>query len=280
MDFVVSYPKSGNTWIRLVATAYGTDVEPEALMRSTEPTLGEMNLKDVETRHYQAVSPVPLQDVDFGTEVRLRPAAMLLLEQTASRLTDRAPFLIQSHHIHASVNDIPLWHPDWTDRIINPVRDPREVCCSQAAHFGNSYEETARIMSESRARTGPGESPDVRWLIGSWSAHIRGWLSADGFSVHTVRYEDLNADPLGEFYDILDFLGVSNLSMDAVRDAIETTQFDRLQEAEAEHGFPEAGDKQFFRSGETDGWKEELPVEVARTIERDHGEVMEALGYL
>jgi hypothetical protein len=35
-----------------------------------------------------------------------------------------------------------------------------------------------------------------------------------------------------------------------------------------------------FRSGETEEWKGEVPVGVARTIEEDHGTVMEALGYL
>lgn len=279
MDFAVSYPKSGNTWVRLVATAYDSGVSPEALMRSTEPDLTESTLKDAELRHYQPVSPVPLQDIDFPTEVRLRPAAMLLLAQETSVLSDRAPFLIQSHHLNASVNNIPLWHSEWTSHVVNPVRDPREICCSHAAHFGNSFEKTARLMNES-GRTWPGESPHVRWFTGPWSTHVQSWLTADDLSVYTVRYEDLHANPVGEFYDIFDFLGVSDLSVDAVEDAVATTQFDRLQEAETEHGFPEAGDKQFFRSGKTEGWKDELPTEVARKIEEDHGEVMAALGYL
>jgi hypothetical protein len=282
MDFVVSYPKSGNNWTRLVTAAYEKEVSPEELVRLKSGDVMELNLTDIATKHYQSVSPLPVLDLDFATQVRLRPAALLLLAQDASFLADRKPFLIQSHHINAQINDIALWHPDWVDRVVNPVRDPREVCCSQAAHFGISYAKSAQLMADPNARTGPGDSPDLLWFTSTWSAHARSWLDVDEFPVHTVRYEDLKANPVGEFYNIFSFLGVSDLSVEAVEGAVEKTRFDRLQEAEAEQGAPGTApdQEQFFRSGKTDGWKDELPTDVARKIEEDHGEVMEALGYL
>ena len=35
----------------------------------------------------------------------------------------------------------------------------------------------------------------------------------------------------------------------------------------------------FFRSGKIGSWEEELAPEVARQIERDHGEMMKKFGY-
>jgi len=55
------------------------------------------------------------------------------------------------------------------------------------------------------------------------------------------------------------------------------------QEAEGVADFPEASDQAeegFFRSGQTDGWKDELPSSLADKIESDHGEMMEEFGYL
>lgn len=282
MDFVVSYPKSGNYWIRLVAAAYGTEVAPEDLVQLKSGDLAELKLTDIDVRHYQSVSPVPVSDIGFTGQVRLRPAAMFLLVQDAALLESRGPLLVQSHHISAQVNGITLWHSEWADRVVNPVRDPREICCSHAAHFGNSYEETAQLMADPNARTGPGETPDLQWFTSTWSTHVRSWLTEDDIPVHTVRYEDLKADPVGEFYDVFDFLGVSDLDVEVLEDAVATTRFDRLQKAEKEQGAPAAApdQEQFFRSGQTDGWKQELPVEVARKIEEDHGEMMEKLGYL
>ncbi len=282
MDFVVSYPKSGNNWNRLVAAAYGTEVAPEDLVQLKSGDRAELNLTDIDTKYSQSVSPISISEVGFATQVRLRPAAMLFLAGDVALLDDREPLLIQSHHINARINDIPLWHSEWADRVVNPVRDPREICCSHAAHFGNSYEETAQFMANPNARTGPGESPDLRWFTSTWSAHVQSWLTEDDIPVHTVRYEDLKADPVGEFYDVFDFLGVSDLDVEVLEDAVATTRFDRLQKAEKEQGAPAAApdQEQFFRSGQTDGWKQELPVEVARKIEEDHGEMMEKLGYL
>lgn len=282
MDFVVSYPKSGNTWNRLATAAYGTEVSRDELAQLKGGNLTKLNLTDIDVKRYQAVSPIPVLDMDLSDQVRLRPAAMFLLAQDASRLTDREPFLIQSHHINARINDIALWHPEWVDRVVNPVRDPREVCCSLADHFGVSHATSAQLMADSKARTGPGESPDLQWFLSTWSDHVRSWLDTGGFPVHTVRYEDLKADPVKEFYDVFDFLEVSNLSVEAVEGAVAKTRFDRLQEAEAMQGAPGAApdQEQFFRSGEADSWKKELPTKVVRKIEEDHGEVMEALGYL
>ena len=52
--------------------------------------------------------------------------------------------------------------------------------------------------------------------------------------------------------------------------------------AAAQVGFPGAPDDAapFFRSGQAEGWKDELPTDVARKIEDDHREMMDALGYL
>jgi len=143
------------------------------------------------------------------------------------------------------------------------------------------YEETAEFMNDSQARMGE-ENERVESLLTTWSTHVRSWQNAGELPVHTVRYEDLQANPVAEFYDILDFLEVPDLTEERVEDAVERTRFERMQAMEAEHGFHErtADQAQFFRSGETDGWKDELPTDVARKIEKDHGDVMEQFGYL
>lgn len=280
MNFVVSYPKSGNTWNRLVTAAYRTDVGPEDLaeFRTEDSTLPEMRFSDIGAGHYQSASPVPVADIDYVTQARLRPAAMLRLAKDVALSSSRKPLLVQSHHFYKKVGGIPLWHSEWVDRVVNPVRDPREICCSHAAHFGCSYEQSARDMAMTGATGNASTEWSLTWMTGSWSEHVRSWLGVEDFPVFTARYEDLKANPVGQFYDILEFLDAPRLSVDAVEDAVEKTRFDRLKETEGEPGTGHEGE--FFRSGKTDGWKDELPVEVARKIEQDHGEVMEALGYL
>lgn len=286
MHFVASYPKSGNTWIRLTTAAYQLpDADPAELMNYNDQN-GEikrvMRFADNQLYHYRCVSPLPVEDLDLPAQVRLRPAAMFALEREVKLVTAQVPPLVKSHHFHGNVNGIPLWRPQWTDRVVNPVRDPREVCCSYAAHMGMTYEETAEFMASPKAKADVEQFDHVRHFYSSWSNHIRGWMNTEAFPVCTVRYEDLNDRPVDAFYEIFDFLDFPDLSRDRVRRAVEKTQFDKLKNVEEDHGFEEQTEEQdsFFRSGKTDGWKDELPTNVARKIENDHGEMMERLGYL
>jgi len=317
MQFVVGYPRSGTTWIRAVIAAYALDdVTPDDFMTVHEDNgpLAKHLWSDVDLHHAQSATPFALKNLDFPSEVRLRPAAMMLLNRDISRAPGRDLALIHSHHAHCSVNGIHLWNPQWTTRVVNPIRDPRAICCSLASHFGVDYEAAAAFMADSEAQFPPedyfedadengaeapideenddsaddaGDDEDdpeapLHHLLLSWSNHIRSWTQPDNIAVLSVRYEDLCEDPVEVFRGIFEFLDVEDLDEDRLETAVETVVFDRMREAEAEHGFPAAaGDERpFFRSGNADGWTDELPSEVARTIEEDHGDMMAALGYL
>jgi hypothetical protein len=120
-------------------------------------------------------------------------------------------------------------------------------------------------------------------VIGSWSEHVRSWREGE-VDICFVRYEDLHARPYEEFGRILDCV-LGDVDGDRLEAAVDACAFDRLQgleEADDVEDFPEKSEKAdcFFRSGKTDGWKDELPAELARKIEEDHGEMMEKLGYL
>lgn len=270
LDWVVSYPKSGNTWCRLVAMCYATG-------RPDLQALGKGG--DNQPMLYHQVSPIPLTQMGVPAEMQIRPAAMLNL---AVRIHPQEQ-LLKSHHAFGQVAGSHLWQPAWTRKVVYPVRDPREVCCSANDHFGHdTYQETAEFMNHEGTTIGGGEKP-LHHLITSWSHHVKSWSSGTGdIDVYIVRYEDLKQNPVDEFYDVLDFVLDEKVVEDKVEKAVQSCEFDRLQEIEDEHGFPEQSPQQekFFRSGQTDGWKEELPTEVADKIIEDHGEMMEEMGYL
>ena len=307
MQFVVGYPRSGTSWIRAVLAAYALDdVAPEDFMttHAENGPIAKHLWSDLDLHHYQSSTPFALKNLNFPSEARLRPAAMMLLNRDISRAPGRDLALIHSHHAHCSVNGIHLWNGQWTNRVVNPVRDPREICCSLAAHLGVDYAEAADFMADSEAQFPPedvlhGEADGdeaaeakedeeddpaapLHHLVLSWSNHIRSWTQPDHIDVLSVRYEDLHEDPVEVFRGIFEFLGVDDLAPDRLEAAVETVAFDQMRAAEEEHGFPGAPNDAapVFRSGQAEGWMDELPTDVARTIEDDHGEMMEALGYL
>lgn len=267
INWCCSYPKSGNTYARLFCAAFakGRKVGLDQFVK----------YDDIAEFDFQSVCPIPIGKLTIDAQAMLRPAAMLVL----SRKID-GPTLVKSHHACMDVNGIHLWLPQWTGKVVNPVRDPREVCCSARHHFGmESYMETAEFMARRDANIG-GDGK-LHHFLGSWSDHVRSWVNTERVPVHTVRYRDLRWNPKEEFTEILEFLELPEIPEEQVEFAIEATDFERMQEFEDEHGFPERVEDQdkFFRKGQVDGWKEELPVEVAEKIEDDHSTMMEKFGF-
>jgi aryl sulfotransferase len=107
------------------------------------------------------------------------------------------------------------------------------------------------------------------------------WLDAP-LDVHTVRYEDMLADPEACLGAAARFLGIEADAATVAR-AVGAVSFERLAEQErAAGGFREAlrPGQTFFRQGRAGAWREALPDALARRIEADHGAVMRRLGYL
>lgn len=109
---------------------------------------------------------------------------------------------------------------------------------------------------------------------------MRSWLDQRDIPVHLVRYEDLLSDTAATARAALAFAGIEP---DPVQldQAIAFASIGELQRQEAQHGFREAPRdvRGFFRRGVAGGWRDELhPHQIAR-IERDHGPMMDRLGY-
>jgi hypothetical protein len=175
----------------------------------------------------------------------------------------------------------PLLAMEATRASIYILRDPRDVALSATDHFGVSVDETIEIMSREGAigHATPGRS--VYEVLSSWSIHVKSWTQRQHGRLLVVRYEDLLADPYGEFGKIARKLGITTEET-RIRRAVEHASFKILQQMERETGFIERSDssEKFFRSGRSGGWKDELTPEQAKRIERDHREQMARFGYL
>jgi hypothetical protein len=117
--------------------------------------------------------------------------------------------------------------------------------------------------------------------LSTWSIHVKSWTQRSHGKLLVVRYEDLLADPYGEFGKIARKLGITTEEA-RIRRAVEHASFKTLQQMERETGFIERSDfsEKFFRSGRSGAWKDALTPEQAKRIERDHCEQMVRFGYL
>ncbi|PKP93092.1 MAG: sulfotransferase [Alphaproteobacteria bacterium HGW-Alphaproteobacteria-16] len=263
--WLASYPKSGNTWLRLLLRSYlagGTAVD----INAPAPDGWSLNGR----AQFDAAIGVAASDLTDAGILAWWPSALRYWTQTRT-----APAYLKTHDLCQ-----PL---DVTLGAVYLVRDPRDVALSLARQADSSIDAAIaimgtpdKIMGRSRDRL----QSRLAQFWGSWSQNVESWLAPAPFSVHVLSYEAMRADPVAALSGLLPALGFS-VDQAAVEAAVAATALKSLRAQEAAMGFVEAeGPHPFFGEGRVAGWRTRLtPAQRAR-IEADHGQVMARLGYI
>lgn len=272
--WLASFPKSGNTWVRLFLTAYSHPEKDELDINAVDASLHAGN-RDL----FDRVIGLEASDLTPAEIERFRPDVYRQLAAEAEE-----PLFLKVHDRWRRTPDGgSLFPPEITAATIYIVRDPRAVAPSYANHYGISIDEAiVQMATPDNTISKPLDRlrSQLPQPMGSWSQHVISWLDQAELPVHLVRYEDLHAEPESQFAEILRRAGLS-VDADRLTTALAQTRFERLQAQEAAVGFKErlSAAPRFFRQGRPDRWQEELtPAQIAR-IESDHGAVMARLGY-
>jgi aryl sulfotransferase len=271
--WLASYPKSGNTWMRALFTAW----------RSGAP----IHLDELEGAPMAAGRTVFAEELGVLSTSLTHDEVDLLRPRVDEVLAARAggPLLRKVHDAYLSgPAGEPILSVAATRCALYLIRDPRDVAVSYAHHHGRPFAWACGHMSDPRATVDVDGDPVPRHLrqrLGTWSGHVRSWVDEARFPVEVVRYEDLAESPAAEFARALSSAGFGPVDDAAVAEAVELASFDRLRRAEEEHGFRERDPKarEFFRRGRAGSWRDELPDELAAAIVDAHGETMERFGY-
>ena len=270
--WLASYPKSGNTWLRLVLANY--------LTNATQPfpvnQLGRMGGGDAVAAQYSAVAGRGLDGLDEDAILALRPKVL-----RGYALNGADVNLLKTHNPNRHIRGVEMIPPSLSKAAIYIIRNPLDVVGSYKAHYGITIEQTVEAMGrDDHVVMGAGTA--VTQFPGAWSSHVQSWTGAKAFPVTVLRYEDMQTDPVETFTKALTALGAP---VDAARleRALEFSAFDQAREQEAAHGFIEKGQRAsapFFRSGASGGWKDTMPENLVQRIIADHGRVMRKFGYL
>ena len=276
--WLVSYPKSGNTWLRLLLANLLSDRDgPADINDPGLPACNLVNRIDVEDMTLVDTHLLTREECD-----RLRPTLMAEAWRAA---VDRDVF-IKLHDAYRRLDDgTPVLGHRAARAAIYLLRDPRDVVVSLAHHDGHTVDEAVRRIrsgdTHMGGQSGARHTQIVQPLL-DWSGHVRSWTRQCDVPVHVLRYEDLLADTGAVFGRVAAFLDLP-AAPELVGRAARHAGFDELRRQETAAGFRErhAGSTApFFRSGQAGGWRTALTREQAAAIEAAHGEVMAAFGYL
>jgi hypothetical protein len=268
--WLASYPKSGNTWVRvLLSNLLSGAGRPEDINRLSHDYGIASGRGRFEAHTLLDSSLLSADEID-----RLRPA---FHEHWAARQKSAA--IIKVHDAWTRLGDGTPLLGRAARAAVYLVRDPRDVAVSHACHQGKTLNWSIALLNNPEAWFGGG-AEQLRQRLLDWSGHVRSWLDQAEVPVALVRYEDLSSDPVAVFSRVLAFLGLE-FDPSEVGLAVRRADFAELQRQEREKDFKERrwGQSAFFRRGQVGDWRRHLSPEQVGAIERAHGAVMDRLGY-
>lgn len=287
--WLASYPKSGNTWFRmLVANLSAADGQPADInnlpergsIASARGPFDHLTLIDsgllthdevdcLRPRVYEELAR-GAQDDEYDTPEGLPPVRFVKVHD-AYTLSPNGESLLAGARGAAGAIVI--------------VRDPRDVAPSVAHHFGIGIDNAITFMNdraEGLCKKTDRQDAQLRQKIPGWSGHIATWLDQTDIPVCRIRYEDLQADTAGTLARALRFAERTATAVEIER-AVRLADFAQLRTQELAKGFLEAprphADSNFFRRGQAGAWRDELTADQVARIEAEHAPMMQRLGY-
>ena len=267
--WIASYPKSGNTWVRLFLAAYLANTEE---LDPNEALKGTFN--DAQRPVFDKLLKLDSKELEDDVVASLRLPYLSKLAESGDK-----DVIIKTHVLNANWHNAAMIPPSVTRRALYIIRHPFDVCVSFARHMGLSFDDAVTSMANPSFAIG--SDLQIKQPLHTWSTHASSWLGASGFERLTIRYEDMSLRPYQTFANIINFMGMG-VENDKIDRALASTDFDRLQAVEKEKGFLEASDKNdqgFFRSGKIGGFDGVLSKEQIARLSKDHQDMMERFGY-
>lgn len=271
--WISSYPKSGNTWMRLLLASLIAGGMPPDFSKTVDfagavAAVSEMDL----FLNVESSELTPTEQAELRHDLAL---------VVASETTEPQFRKVHDRWGHTPAGR-PLFPPEVTLGSVYLVRDPRDVAVSWAHHAGLEADDSIAFLGRTDAVIGTAG----RWKnqfeqrLGDWSGHVASWLAADP-SPLLVQYERLSANPMEVLSQVAAHCGI-DAPDDALAGAVEATRFQRLQQEEKNHGFDlgQPRGREFFRRGIVGGWRDTLSTAQADRIVADHGPMMARLGYI
>lgn len=275
ISWIVSYPKSGNTFIRSFLASYlfsdTGKFDFDLLYNILQFPSLKFSKTDLFSKKDAAQNWIYNQNFFFNNKDKFLKTHNTLIEFEGYKFTS----------------------PKQTKGAIYIVRDPRNVVLSMSHHYSLTYEESFEKMINNEAslleKTFNNDHSNFTFL-GSWSNHYKSWRDNNEFKVLFLKYEDFEENAEKEFKKILSFIYELKNEKFIINDkkfsnALKSTNFTNLKNKENIYGFEESiySDKgkklNFFNFGFQNKWQKKLPNDIVKKINLSLKNEIIELGY-
>ncbi len=271
--WLASYPKSGNTWLRVfIANLLRGDAGPAEINSGDLARQRANNIQMFDDAAGVEASDLTEEEID-----RFRPSVFRHLAENSPET-----LFFKVHDAYTILpGGEPVFPTDVTAGAVYILRNPLDVAISFAHYSALPVDRIIEVLASGHYDP---RKPAIGMLtqrLLPWNEHVLSWSDGLPFPVHLVRYEDLHEQPLETFSALARFCGLSSDTA-SIDSAIRHSSFEGLQAQERERGFVERPEQAsaFFREGKANAWRGVLSdSQVERVVER-HAAVMQRFGYL
>jgi len=259
--FIVSFPRSGNTWARFLVANLLHPHEP-VTFENIERIVPDIHAQS--KRFFRSLSRPRFIKSHEYFDPRYRRVIYIV--------RDPRDVLLSSYHFHRKQWQIPDDYPikQYVTRFL-------------AGDVWSVYASWSQNVSSWLA-TRPQHS--AAGLFGSWQDNVSSWLDApiDSSNFLMLRFETMLEEPVYELGRIAAFLGV-DATPELLAQAVARSSSAELRKLEQSHARKWALTKNtrqdipFVGAAKAGGWRSSLPPECIVEIEKSLGRVMLALGY-
>ena len=275
MIWLASYPKSGNTWVRIfLQQIIGMNQGNEGIPALFEiPIASSRVLLDT----YLGVHSSDLTQEEI---MDYRPLIYGSISKQVKGIQ-----VLKVHDLFGTTSEGNLLFPkEVTKYAIYVVRNPLDVAVSYSKHSGKTIQAIINQMNDPSFKISINENElkaQVSQHLGTWSDHVISWTEQLEVPVLLIKYEELLDDARAIFSELLNRLEISYREEDFDK-ALKEVEFDRLKELEQSYGFREKPLQaaSFFREGKKDTYKDYLNSTQTKELMNNHQVIMTKLGYL
>ncbi len=267
--FLVSYPKSGNTWTRFLL---GNLMNPDEHITFANV---ERKVPDIYAESKMTLKKTPRPRIIKSHECfdpRYRRVIYIV--------RDPRDVALSAYHYDRKGRNVPDGFPIET-YITTRFMKTDEYFGTWGEHAGSWLVNSNNIFQISRLNNG------FMGTMGSWGENVMSWLGARGHDREflLVRYEDLLEDAQREMTRIAEFLSLAHISAEQIAKAVELSSAENMKKLEVAQSDQWVTTKQsrkdipFVRSAKSGQWQQALPPASVAQIESAWGPVMKLLGY-
>ena len=267
--WIASYPKSGNTWLRILLSCY---------FYTKDGFYDENSLKNIQ----QFPEKQYFQEFNYNQNI-IGDTTKYWLKAQEKINEDKKLRFFKTHNVFGLVNNSHFTNKENSIGCIYIVRDPRNIFTSIKNFYEMDNDKAFKWMVNQNQyiydiHNFEKDGYSDFQFISSWDNNYKSWKLQKKIPVKIIKYEDLLDQTFTVFKEVIEFINLSinssePINKQKIKNAVNSTLFSKLQSKEKNEGFSEAilskkGDKKipFFFLGPENNWKKILDTNVKNKI--------------